>query len=180
MTSPIRFDDLDARVSVRREGRFWLLECRQTVPTPVRDVFPFFADATNLQAITPDHLGFEVLTPEPIHMRAGALIDYRLRVRGVPIRWRTEITLWDPPRRFADHQLKGPYKIWRHTHSFDPTPEGGTLCTDRVEYRPPGGPLAPIINALFVERDVVRIFRFRTVEIARRFGVSPRRGTPDV
>lgn len=172
--SPIRFEDLDASISVAREGRYWVLACRQTVPTPVDELFPFFADAHNLESITPDMLGFEVLTPRPIAMKAGTLIDYRLRVRGVPIRWKTEITVWDPPRRFVDQQLKGPYERWHHTHTFRPTPDGGTLCIDRVEYRPIGGPLAPIANALVVQRDVMGIFKHRTVKIAERFGMPGR------
>lgn len=172
--SVIRFEDLDANISVAREGRYWVLTCRQTVPTPVDNLFPFFADAYNLEEITPAMLNFEVLTPKPIPMKTGALIDYRLRVRGVPIRWKTEIAVWDPPRRFVDQQLRGPYERWHHTHTFEPTADGGTLCTDRVEYRPIGGPLAPIANALFVQRDVMNIFRYRTVKIAERFGVPGR------
>jgi ligand-binding SRPBCC domain-containing protein len=170
----MRFEDLDASISIRRDGPMWVLLCRQTVPTPVDKVFPFFADAYNLEDITPSYLNFEVLTPKPIPMKAGALIDYQLRVRGVPIRWKTEIAVWEPPHRFVDQQLKGPYQRWHHTHTFEPTPEGGTLCTDRVEYRPIGGPLAPIANALFVQRDVVGIFRYRTVKIAERFGIAGR------
>lgn len=178
--SNLRFEDLDASISVKRVDRYWVLTCRQSVPTPVEQLFPFFADAYNLESITPDLLHFEVLTPKPIPMKAGALIDYRLRVRGVPIRWKTEIAVWDPPRRFVDQQLKGPYERWHHTHTFEPTPDGGTLCTDRVEYRPIGGPLAPIANRFFVQRDVIKIFRFRTVKIAERFGVCARVETPAV
>jgi ligand-binding SRPBCC domain-containing protein len=170
----IRFEDLDASISVAPEGRYWVLTCRQTVPTPVEELFPFFADAYNLEEITPAMLNFEVLTPKPIDMKAGALIDYKLRVRGVPIRWKTEIAVWDPPRRFVDQQLKGPYERWHHTHTFEPTPDGGTLCIDRVEYRPIGGPLASVANALFVQRDVMGIFKHRTIKIAERFGVPGR------
>lgn len=176
--APIRFEDLDATITIRRQGRYWLLECRQTVPTPIDDLFPFFADAYNLQEITPNYLSFEVLTPRPIPMKPGALIDYKLRVRGLPIRWRTEISVWDPPHRFVDQQLKGPYERWHHTHTFEPSADGGTLCTDRVEYRPLGGPLAPIINTFFVQRDVVNIFKHRTVEIAKRFGVTRNTSAP--
>jgi len=165
-----RNEDLDARITVQRQGRYWLLECEQTVAASIDQLFPFFADAYNLQQLTPSTLGFEVLTPKPIAMKPGALIDYRLRVRGVPIKWRTEIEVWDPPHRFVDQQLKGPYERWHHTHTFTPTADGGTLCKDRVEYRPAGGPLAPIVNKLIVQRDVVNIFKYRTVEIAKRFG----------
>jgi len=127
------------------------------LPAPCEDIFPFFTDARNLQRITPPWLKFEVLTPEPIVMRPGTLIDYRLKVHGFPLRWRTEITEWEPPHRFVDTQLRGPYRLWHHTHSFEPR-DGGTLCRDRVRYRVPGGAL---INALFVRRDVQRIFAFR-------------------
>lgn len=163
----------EPRIAITRQGRCWLVECAQTVATPIDQLFPFFADAYNLEALTPDLLSFEVVTPKPIEMKPGALIDYRLRVRGIPIKWRTEIEVWDPPHRFVDQQLKGPYERWHHTHTFTPTPEGGTLCVDRVEYRPRGGPLAPIINKLFVQRDVAKIFEYRTVQIAKRFGAAP-------
>jgi len=96
-------------------------------------VFPFFAEARNLETLTPPWLKFEVLTPAPIVMRPGTLIDYRIRVHGLPIRWRTEITAWDPPHRFVDVQLHGPYTLWHHTHTFEER-DGGTLCLDHVRY----------------------------------------------
>ena len=127
------------------------------LPRPRDEVFAFFADAHNLQAITPPWVKFEVLTPKPIEMKTGALIDYRIRVHGLPIRWRTEITEWNPPDHFVDVQLRGPYTLWHHTHTFEER-DGGTLCIDDVRYRPRGGAL---MNWLFVRRDVERIFDYR-------------------
>lgn len=124
---------------------------------PRREVFAFFADAHNLQALTPPWLTFEILTPTPITLRTGAVIDYRLRAHGFSIRWRSEITVWDPPHQFADVQLRGPYALWHHTHSFEER-NGGTLCHDDVRYWPRGGRL---VDWLFVRRDLERIFRYR-------------------
>ena len=142
------------------------------LPRPRAEVFAFFADAHNLQALTPPWVKFEVLTPAPIPMRAGALIDYRIRVHGLPIRWRTEITEWLPPHRFVDVQLRGPYTLWHHTHTFEER-EGGTFCVDDVRYRPRGGVLA---NRLFVRRDVERIFAFRREQLLKLFSaeIAPR------
>jgi ligand-binding SRPBCC domain-containing protein len=133
------------------------LQTELWLPRRRDEVFGFFADARNLETLTPSWLKFEVLTPAPIEMRPGTLIDYRIRVHGFPIRWRTEITVWDPPRRFVDVQLRGPYTRWHHTHTFEEH-DGGTLCLDHVRYRPRGGGLT---NRLFVRRDVERIFQYR-------------------
>ena len=130
------------------------------------EVFPFFAEARNLQTLTPPWLKFEVLTPSPIILRPGALIDYRITVHGIPILWRTEITEWDPPHRFVDVQLSGPYTLWHHTHTFEER-NGGTVCADRVRYRPRGGAL---IHWLFVRRDVQRIFQYRQQRLNELFG----------
>ena len=135
----------------------YTLRAEQLLPRPRDEVFSFFADARNLEALTPPWLKFEVLTPAPIEMRPGALIDYRIRVHGLPIRWRTEITEWSPPHRFVDVQLRGPYTLWHHTHTFEER-DGGTLCFDEVRYRPRGGAL---MNWIFVRRDVERIFAHR-------------------
>lgn len=137
----------------------------QWLPRPRAEVFPFFADAANLQAITPPWLDFRILTPGPIAMRPGALIDYRLKLRGFPIRWRTQITVWEPPFRFVDRQLKGPYRQWVHEHSFEEK-DGGTLCRDRVDYAVPGGAL---VNRIFVQRDVETIFAYRRGQLERLF-----------
>jgi ligand-binding SRPBCC domain-containing protein len=129
------------------------------------EVFPFFAEARNLETLTPPWLNFEILTPAPMTMRAGTLIDYRLRICGFPVRWRTEIVEWNPPHRFVDVQLRGPYTLWHHTHTFEPR-AGGTLCRDEVRYRPRGGAL---MNRLFVRRDVENIFAFRNRKLAKIF-----------
>ena len=109
-----------------------------------------------------------MLTPEPIEMRAGTLIDYRLSWRGIPLRWRTEIEVWEPPHRFIDNQIRGPYRLWRHEHRFEEE-NGGTRVTDTVRYAAPGGAL---INRLFVSRDVQRIFDHRSSRISELIGES--------
>lgn len=145
-------------------------DCELWLPRPVELVFPFFADARNLERITPPFLRFRVLTPEPIEMGVGTLIDYRLRVHGLPLRWRSEITAWDPPHRFVDEQRRGPYRKWHHEHTFEPR-DGGTLAKDSVEYAVPGGAL---VDRLFVRRDVERIFAHRRRVLSELFGDSQR------
>ena len=138
------------------------------LPLPPEKVFPFFADAFNLEAITPPWLNFNILTPRPIPMREGTLIDYRLRVRGLPLRWRTRISAWQPPHRFVDEQLRGPYRQWIHTHTFE-VRDGGTLCRDIVQY---AVLFDYIMHPLFVRRDVEKIFAFRQAALRARFGGS--------
>jgi ligand-binding SRPBCC domain-containing protein len=140
------------------KAELWLPERRDAV-------FSFFADARNLEAITPPWLNFAIVTPEPIDMRAGARIDYRLSVHGFPVHWKTEISVWDPPYRFVDQQLRGPYRRWIHTHTFEEK-DGGTLCRDHVEYVVLGGRL---INWLIVRRDVEKIFAYREEAMLNRF-----------
>lgn len=137
--------------------RVFALHSTQWLPRRLEEVFGFFADARNLERITPSWLHFSVLTPAPIEMRAGALIDYRLRVRGIPLRWRSEITAWEPPLRFVDEQRRGPYRMWVHEHTFTQR-DGGTEVGDRVTYAVPGGWL---IERLLVGPDVRRIFAHR-------------------
>jgi len=145
--------------------REFTIQTELWLPWPRHEVFPFFAEARNLEALTPPWLKFEVLTPAPIVMRPGTLIDYRIIVHGLPIRWRTEIVEWNPPHQFVDVQLRGPYKLWHHTHSFEER-DGGTICLDHVRYRPRGG---AIINWLFVRRDVERIFQYRQERMKEMF-----------
>ena len=132
--------------------------------SPAR-VFEFFSDARNLERLTPPTLHFEVLTPAPIELAVGTLIDYRLRVHGFPLRWRSEITVWDPPYRFVDEQRTGPYRLWRHQHTFSDS-AGGTLAEDHVEYALLGGALT---NRLFVANDVRKIFEFRSRSVREIF-----------
>lgn len=142
-----------------------LFETELWLPVTRERVFPFFADAHNLEIITPPWLNFKILTPGEIPMRVGALIDYQIRIHGIPVRWRTEIAGWNPPHSFVDQQLRGPYRLWRHTHTFTEK-NGGTLCGDRVEYAVPGGAL---VNKLFVRRDVEKIFAYRAEALKKQF-----------
>jgi ligand-binding SRPBCC domain-containing protein len=143
----------------------FVLQTEQLLPRPLEEVFRFFSDPGNLQRITPPWLDFEILHGHDAYMRAGLLIEYRLRIHGIPLRWRSEITVWDPPIRFVDEQRRGPYRLWIHEHSFE---EKGndTLVRDRVQYAVPGGILA---QKLFVARDVDRIFAFRRQKLAEIF-----------
>lgn len=145
------------------------LDARQRLTKPLDEVFPFFADARNLEAITPPFLSFSVLTEGPIEMREGALIDYRIKLRGLPMGWRTRIDLWEPPLRFVDTQLRGPYRLWRHEHRFERL-GSDTLVIDHVAYRVLGG--RPV-EALLVRPDLRRIFTYRREQLAARFGEAP-------
>ena len=145
---------------------FHVLRREQRLPGTPDEVFPFFADAGNLEAITPDWLAFSVVTPRPIEMRVGALIEYRLRLHGIPVSWLTRIEEWEPGARFVDMQLAGPYKLWHHTHEFEPDGGGGTLMRDTVRYALPLGPLGEAARRLFVARDLSAIFDHRTKRVA--------------
>jgi ligand-binding SRPBCC domain-containing protein len=136
------------------------LHAEMFLPRSPQELFEFFSDVNNLERITPALLNFHVLSSSTPSIERGTLIDYKLRIRGFPVRWRTEISTWDPPRSFSDRQLKGPYKQWIHTHLFEPR-DGGTLCLDDVDYIVPGGPLAPLIHKLAVAPDVRAIFEYR-------------------
>lgn len=133
------------------------------------DVFPFYAQARNLEAITPPFLHFRVITPEPIDMRVGTLIQYRLRLHGLPISWLTSIQAWEPPHRFVDVQVRGPYALWHHTHTFTETPEG-TLARDEVRYAIGFGPLGELAERLLVRRDLRAIFDFRADAVPALLG----------
>jgi ligand-binding SRPBCC domain-containing protein len=140
-------------------------ESEISLPKPVDLIFPFFADAGNLQVLTPPWLHFQILTKGSILMYAGRLIDYRLKIRGVPVRWQTRIDVWEPPYLFVDSQLKGPYTLWRHEHLFVPD-STGTRCIDRVQY---AVPWSPWLDRLFVRPDIERIFAFRRKRLNQLF-----------
>ncbi len=144
------------------------LRCEIWLPRPLDEVFQFFADAGNLEQLTPPLLSFHILTPRPIAMRVGTLIDYRLRVRGIPIRWRSEITEWDPPHRFVDEQRRGPYRLWHHEHTFEEQ-DGGTMCRDLVRY---AVLFDFIVHPLLVRRDVEQIFAFRQDTMRKLFSAN--------
>jgi ligand-binding SRPBCC domain-containing protein len=148
----------------KADGAFTLTS-EQWLPRPLPEVFAFFADAGNLDALTPGWLRFEILTPRPIAMRVGALIDYRLRVRGLPIRWQSEISDWSPPHRFVDEQRRGPYRLWHHEHTFTAR-EDGTVVRDQIRYAVVGGEL---IERLFVRRDLEKIFAYRQRRLGELF-----------
>src|SRR3954451_9403150 len=153
-------------VGLRAAMRIHVLRREQRLSRPPEAVFGFFADAANLEAITPPLLGFSVLTPGPIEMRVGTLIEYRLRLHGLPLRWLTSIQAWDPPHRFVDVQLRGPYALWHHTHELSAGEAGGTLMRDTVRYALPLGPLGELAHRLVVARDLDAIFAFRAERVA--------------
>jgi ligand-binding SRPBCC domain-containing protein len=143
------------------------LKREQFLPSPPAEVFPFFSDARNLERITPPLLRFEVVTGGEIEMRPGALIQYRLRLHGLPVDWLTRIEEWQSGLRSVDAQLSGPYRLWHHTHSFEAR-DGGTLMTDTVRYALPAWPLGELARPL-VKRDLARIFDFRAGAVGAHF-----------
>ena len=145
-----------------------LLERSQRVEVPIDLAFAFYGDSDNLEPLTPPWLHFEVTTPRPLTLQAGALLDYRLKLHGVPVRWTTLIETWEPPLRFVDSQASGPYSHWEHTHLFEPDGDGATIIHDRVRYAIPLGPLGAVAHRLFVRRDLKRIFDYRRDAVAER------------
>lgn len=141
--------------------RTHVLTREQRLDGTPEEVFGFFADAKNLEAITPPLLRFSVITPGPIEMHVGTLIEYRLRVHGAPVSWLTSIQAWESPHRFVDMQVRGPYALWHHTHTFAADGEAHTLMTDTVRYAIGFGPFGELARRLFVEKDVQSIFTHR-------------------
>ena len=149
-----------------------LLERRQRIEAPIERVFDFYSDTLNLEPLTPPWIHFQVTSPVPVTMEAGTLLDYKLRLHGVPVRWRTRIETWEPPVGFLDTQAKGPFSLWEHTHVFEPDGDSATVVHDRVRYVLPLGPLGAIAHRLFVHRDLERIFDYRRDAIAKRLGAT--------
>ena len=144
------------------KSKVWLPRARE-------EIFAFFSDATSLDAITPPWLRFRTITPSPIQMRTGALIDHQLRIHGIPIRWRSAIKVWEPPIRFVDEQIRGPYRMWIHQHTFEES-AGGTLVCDRVRY---AAPFDFVLHRWLVRPDIKRIFAYRTEKLREHFGPTP-------
>ena len=140
-----------------------------TLELPREQVFEFFSDAGNLERITPPELSFHIVTPRPLELQQGALIDYKLRLRGLPLTWRTEISVWDPPNEFVDRQLSGPYSQWIHRHTFTEIGPGRTLIEDEVRYRLPLEPLGDLAHYI-VRRELEYIFDFRQKMVADLLG----------
>ena len=158
-------DDPEIQFDRGPERGTFVLHAEQWLPCSRPQLFEFFSDAFKLETLTPPLLRFQVCTPPPIVIQTGTLIDYRLRLHGIPIRWQSEICEWEPPVRFVDRQTRGPYRLWRHEHRFVEQ-EGGTRAIDHVVYRPPGGTL---VNRLFVVPDLRKIFGFRTQKLREIF-----------
>jgi ligand-binding SRPBCC domain-containing protein len=147
--------------------RVHLLERAQRVELPPEEAFAFYGDPANLEPLTPPWLHFALTEATEGEMRQGTRLAYRLRLHGIPIRWRSLIQSWDSPRSFVDVQTRGPYSLWEHTHTFEPDGDGATTIGDRVRYAIPLGPLGAAAHALFVRRDLERIFDFRRDALAR-------------
>ena len=140
------------------------LDAQMWLPLPIDATFAFFRDIANLDRLTPPWVHFETIAPDPIVLTAGAVIDHRLRIHGMPIRWVSEITLWQPPTRFIDEQRRGPYKLWVHRHDFVEE-NAGTWIRDHVDYVPRGWILEPLLNRWLVAPDLRKIFTYRHKKI---------------
>lgn len=147
----------------------YILRREQWIVRPIDEVFAFFADAHNLEKITPPWLGFKIVSMSTDSIEAGTIIHYRLRLHGIPVYWRTNICHWNPPYSFVDEQARGPYKTWRHTHTFEAY-GSRTKMMDEVQYLLPFGILGRIVHLLQVRKDVSRIFDYRRERIDRLFG----------
>jgi ligand-binding SRPBCC domain-containing protein len=148
--------------------KIYSLKRQQIIKRSEEEVFSFFDKPENLSVITPPSLGFAVLTPLPVKMKNGALIHYTIKVAGIRVHWRTMITTYEPPHRFVDEQLKGPYAFWHHTHTFNKI-ENGTEIIDQVRYAIPLGVIGRLMHALFIKRQLKKIFDYRARAIALHF-----------
>lgn len=144
------------------------LKSQIQINKPIGEVFQFFSKAENLNLLTPPELNFKIITPLPIVLKCGAIIDYRIQLSGFPFSWKTEITKWNPPNQFVDTQLQGPYQTWIHEHKFE-SKDGYTIMHDLVEYKAKGWIFEPLIHRFFVAKRVKKIFAYRTLQINRLF-----------
>ena len=151
--------------------KVYKLKFKQVINSSLDDVFGFFSNPENLSKITPEKLGFNILTPTPIKMKEGQLIDYSIKLLGKKIRWRTMITEYIPKVKFVDQQLKGPYSMWHHTHEFKDV-DGKVEMTDEIYYVMPFGILGRLVNFLFVSRDLNNIFKHRVEIINKIFDTN--------
>lgn len=149
----------------------YILTRSLTLEIPRKQVFDFFSNAANLERITPPELEFHIVTPQPIELKQGALIDYRLKMYGIPMNWRTEISVWNPPHSFTDRQLSGPYGQWIHRHTFTELTENKTQIEDEVKYRMPLEPVGDIAH-FFVRAQLDHIFDFRQKAVAEIFSLA--------
>ena len=149
--------------------KLYTLESNQFINKPIEEVFQFFSKPENLSVITPAKLGFKILSPNPIKMEVGRLIDYNIYLMGIPIHWRTLITDYEPPNMFVDQQIKGPYAMWHHTHTFQKINDKETLISDIVKYGLPFGFIGGMANALYVKKDLESIFSYRFDKIKEIF-----------
>jgi uncharacterized protein len=165
LQSGFRFEDSDIRIALAKNlSTVTTFRQSQWIAKPPEEVFPFFANANNLERITPPWLRFEILNPN-VNMGRGTLIDYKLYLHGVPLRWQSEIVDWDPPYRFVDVQRRGPYTLWIHEHRFE-AGSGGTMVYDTVQYAAPGGEL---VRKLMIDRDLDSIFNYRKAQLEKHF-----------
>lgn len=146
----------------------YVLQKITVINKPLAEVFAFFSKAENLNKITPDEVHFKILTPLPIPMAKGTLIDYKIKLHGIPFVWKTRISEWNPPYKFADQQLVGPYSKWNHEHFFEEK-DGKTIMTDKVTYLSKGWIIAPILHLLFVDKKVKQIFEYREAQLKQIF-----------
>ena len=140
----------------------------QFIPQPIDKVFAFFARPENLECITPKNLKFSIKTLSPIRMETGQIIDYNIKIKGFPLRWRSLISSYDPPYRFIDEQIRGPYSKWHHTHTFTKE-NGGTKIDDQIEYSLPFGLLGRITHSIWIKKDLEKIFEYRSKTIEKVF-----------
>lgn len=151
-------------------SRLRIIARETEVKRPVEEVFEFFGKAENLNLITPPELKFKITTPQPVFMQKGTLIDYKIKLNGVSFKWETEISAWEPPYRFVDTQLKGPYRVWIHEHLFL-SQNDSTIVKDIVSYLPPGWLIEPLIHRLIVKKKLEHIFDYRQNKIKAIFSL---------